>query len=77
MKMARLNGSRTLDDNYIDGINYLAFAAQFSRAAEQTKADLEDDIAVMARKFAPRKFENAPAEPAMPQVVLTNMPKSE
>ena len=55
MKMARINASRTYDDNYVDGINYLAFAAQFSRSEEQIGVALQEDIAAMARKFAPRK----------------------
>ena len=55
MKMARINASRTYDDNYVDGINYLAFAAQFSRSEEQIGVALQEDIAAMARKFSPRK----------------------
>jgi len=72
MKMARISSSRTLDDNYVDGINYLAFAAQFSQAEEQVKVALEEDIATMARKFAP-------VRPAMPnpQPVATTMPTPE
>ena len=42
-------------DNYVDGINYLAFASQFSTSEEQAKVALEEDIAAMARKFAPRR----------------------
>lgn len=57
IKLSRILSSRTLDDNYIDGINYLAFAGQFSAAEEQVATALEEDIASMARKFAPRKYE--------------------
>jgi hypothetical protein len=72
MKMARINGSRTLDDNYVDGINYLAFAAQFSQAEEQVKVALEEDIAAMARKFAPVRNPMP-----TPQPVQTTMPTPE
>jgi hypothetical protein len=70
MKMARITSSPTLDDNYVDGINYLAFASQFSSSEEQAKTALEEDIAAMARKFAPRR-----AETEMPQIVPTEMPR--
>lgn len=76
MKMARLNGARTLDDNYIDGINYLAFAAQFSTSEEQAKLALEEDISAMARKFAPRKAQTVNSDSEMPQIVPTSIPTS-
>ena len=55
IKLSRITSTQTLDDNYIDGINYLAFAGQFSTAEEQISVALEEDIAAMARKFAPRR----------------------
>lgn len=69
IKLSRILSSQTLDDNYIDGINYLAFAGQFSTAEEQIAVALEEDIASMARKYAPRKYEEPtntddPVEPA-------------
>jgi hypothetical protein len=71
MKMARITSTPTLDDNYIDGINYLAFASQFSTSEEQAKIAIEEDIAAMARKFAPKR-----ADPIdIPQIVPTEMPK--
>jgi hypothetical protein len=76
MKMARLNSSRTLDDNYVDGINYLAFAAQFSQAEEQVKVALEEDIAAMARKFAPVR-QPMPTPQTVPTIMPTPEPKSE
>lgn len=57
IKLSRILSSQTLDDNYIDGINYLAFAGQFSTAEERVAVALEEDIAAMARKYAPRKYE--------------------
>ena len=56
VKLGRLEGSRNKADNYIDGINYFAFAATFATAENET---LEDDIVAMARRLAPRKQENA------------------
>lgn len=58
-KLGRLEGSRNKADTYIDGINYLAFAASFATAGNET---LEDDIVAMARRLAPRKQENANVE---------------
>jgi hypothetical protein len=58
-KLGRLEGSRNKADTYIDGINYFAFAATFATAENET---LEDDIAAMARRLAPRKQENANVE---------------
>jgi hypothetical protein len=71
MKMARITSTPTLDDNYIDGINYLAFASQFSTSEEQAKVAIEEDIAAMARKFAPKR----PDPVDIPQIVPTEMPK--
>ena len=72
MKMARIPSSPTMDDHYIDGINYLSMAAQFSRSEEQVKTALEEDIAAMARKFAPVR-----PEMPNPQIVQTTMPTPE
>ena len=60
-KLGRLQEARTLDDNYIDMINYTAFAAQFAKANE-TQTAMEDDIAEMARKLAPPKREEKTRE---------------
>ena len=88
MKMARIPSSPTHEDNYVDGINYLAFASQFSTSEEQAKVALEEDIAAMARKFAPRRPEMVqpapvqqppaptPQQPApMPKQEATEPPK--
>jgi len=59
-KLARMNESPQLADSYIDAINYLAFAAGFAKATMPTQgANLEDDIAALAKRFAPVKTENA------------------
>ena len=62
IKLSRITSTQTLDDNYIDGINYLAFAGQFSTAEEQISVALEEDIAAMARKYAPRRPDVATEE---------------
>lgn len=72
-KMARLQESRTVDDHYVDAMNYLAFAAQFAPIHEAprvvdppykapTMKDeptgmVEADIAEIAKRFAPNKPE--------------------
>ena len=47
-KLVRAKRDRKKPDHYVDGINYLAFAAQFSGAS-----DVEQDIKDIASKFAP------------------------
>ena len=59
VKLGRLQESRGKADNYIDGINYLAFGAQFAQtldpvtAAQQGVDPLDDGIANIAQKYAP------------------------
>jgi len=70
-KMARLQESRTMDDHYVDAMNYMAFAAQFAPIHEPPKVTqpiysvpgkavgmVEDDIAEIAKRFAPVKQED-------------------
>ena len=52
-KLGRLQESRTLDDNYIDAVNYLAFAAQFANSQSSVSTAMEDDIVAIAKRFAP------------------------
>jgi hypothetical protein len=49
--MARVASNPRHADNYVDGVNYMAFAAQF--AGIQTTTAEEEEIAALARKFAP------------------------
>jgi midasin (ATPase involved in ribosome maturation) len=58
MKLGRLQEARALDDNYIDGINYMAFAAQFAKAKTSIETAVEDDIVAMAKRLSPKKSEN-------------------
>jgi hypothetical protein len=50
VKLGRLQEDRKNPDNYIDGINYFAFAGSFITATQ-----VEDDIAAIAKRFAPIK----------------------
>jgi hypothetical protein len=56
-KLGRLQETRWLDDNYVDGVNYLAFAAQFigarGKSSKPDNATEDDGVIEMARKLAP------------------------
>jgi len=52
-KLARMQESRSKSDHYVDGINYLAFGAQFAQQASSVAVAVEDDIKVMASRLAP------------------------
>jgi hypothetical protein len=62
VKLARRRVNPLMDDNYIDGINYSAFSGYFAKeafvAADTAQSTEEDDIAAMAKRFAPIKQEN-------------------
>ena len=62
VKLGRLPTGRQTTDHYVDGINYLAFAAQFANLRTSVDTALEDDIAAMARRFAPIKKETSHEE---------------
>jgi len=56
MKLARIRTTPEKMDNYVDGINYIAFAAQF--ANDMTSENMIDDgIREMAEKLAPQREE--------------------
>jgi hypothetical protein len=48
-KMARMTANPQKEDNYVDGVNYLAFAAQF--AGIQMSTAEEEDIASMGKRY--------------------------
>jgi hypothetical protein len=56
-KLARLQESRTKADHYVDGINYLAFGAQFAQQNGSIAVAVEDDIKVMATRLAPDYYD--------------------
>lgn len=57
VKLARISESPSLEDSYVDGINYLAFAAQFVTAQRSAQvAAVEDQLTEeLAKKYAPKK----------------------
>ncbi len=58
VKQARQTANPTLVDSWVDDVNYTAIAGQFAAAQFGT---IEDDIAAMAKRFAPKR-ENTNAE---------------
>ena len=55
VKLSRMQGDINNADHYVDGINYLAFAAQFALMKDVPEDDLDAGIAAIARKFSPAK----------------------
>lgn len=53
LKMARIRKSAMKADNYEDGINYMAFAAEFSRDL-LTEGAIDDSVREMAEKLSPQ-----------------------
>lgn len=62
VKLARMGTNCREKDNYVDGINYFAFAGELVNAEDTStpmpKAD--DDIAKFAEKYAPQTTDNNP-----------------
>ena len=52
VKQARQTENPTLVDSWVDDVNYTAIAGQFAQAQF---GNIEDDIAAMARRFAPKR----------------------
>jgi hypothetical protein len=72
LKMARIRTSAQKLDNYVDGVNYLAFAGQFAEARSEKirptvpipveiEEQVDEDIKRMAEMFAPVKVDNPDA----------------
>lgn len=49
LKLARLQENRANPDNYVDGINYLAFGGEFIQAEESIIIAAENDVAAFIR----------------------------
>jgi len=64
-KMARIASNTRYADNYVDGVNYMAFAAQF--AGIQTSTAEEEEIAALARKFAPAPHPSGETQQGQPE----------
>lgn len=59
LKLGRLQEARTHKDNYIDSINYMAFAAQFADQGISVSTALNDDIRAMVERLAPENKEES------------------
>jgi len=59
LKLGRLQEARTHKDNYIDSINYMAFAAQFADQGISVSTALNDDIRAMVERLAPESKEES------------------
>ena len=59
-KMARVASNPRHADNYVDGVNYMAIAAQF--AGIQTTTAEDEEIAALARRFAPAQAPDVPPQ---------------
>ena len=62
LKLARMQEDRTYDDNYVDAINYLAFAAQFASSEESIEVAVEDDIKSKVLNIGTAKMDVKPAD---------------
>lgn len=62
LKLARMQEARTYDDNYVDAINYLAFAAQFASSEESIGVAVEDDIKSKVVNIGTAKMDVKPAD---------------
>jgi hypothetical protein len=50
VKMGRLQEDRQNLDHYVDSVNYLAFAAQFSGSQNSVATAMMDDVAALAQR---------------------------
>ena len=57
-KLARIGGRQDKVDNYLDGVNYLAFAceAKFGGSLETSENVVDEGIAELARKLSPLSY---------------------
>ena len=53
LKLSRMQDDRANADHYVDGINYMAFGAQFAGILDPADTSVEDEISAMARRLAP------------------------
>lgn len=55
ISLGRLQEDRLNPEHYIMAVKHMAFGGQFAIAPESVGTALEDDIAAMARRFAPKR----------------------
>lgn len=60
-KLARIGGRQDKVDNYLDGVNYLAFAceAKFGGSHQTSENVVDEGIAELARKLSPHPYSKA------------------
>ena len=58
VKLARRRVNPFNPENYVDGVNYMTFSAQFSKAPITPATIVDDGIAEFAKKFAPVQQES-------------------
>ncbi len=80
LKLGRLQEARTLKDNYVDSINYMAFAAQFADQGVSVQTALNDDVRALVERLAPEPRID-PIEPYIrgkkkPEEALSELAKS-
>lgn len=80
LKLGRLQEARTHKDNYIDAVNYMAFAAQFSDQGVSVQTALNDDVRALVDRLAPEPREQT-IEPYIrakkkPEEALSELAKS-
>jgi hypothetical protein len=77
-KLARIGGTQDKVDNYLDGVNYLAFAceAKFGGVAGASATSIVDDgIAEFARKFAPASTSSYEPHPGTVASTFKKLPE--
>jgi hypothetical protein len=62
VKLARMGTNRMEKENYVDGINYFAFAGDLIDAKDTSTPmpQADDDLAKFAEKYAPNMSDNNP-----------------
>jgi hypothetical protein len=77
-KLARIGGTQDKVDNYLDGVNYLAFAceAKFGGVVNASATSIIDDgIAEFARKFAPVSTSSYEPHPGIVASTFKKLPE--
>jgi len=76
VKLGRAMETQDYVDNYIDGINYLAFATQFSGASKTDPVSVPDEVGIRGAampatvsQFAPKRSPKAISEDALRQAM--------
>lgn len=65
ISLGRLQEDRLNPDHYVTAVKHMAFGGQFALVPDSIGTALEDDVAAMARRYAPkrRQMEETPTAP--------------